>query len=723
MSASAEGGAPAHGPARARLRALIAALLATVAVGCLAAPAAQAFRAMTWNIGGGPSNEVAGPRFVHSMPFRISDVAAVIGRYRPDVLALQEVCSWQAQALGNVLGYSVFHTATVGGLADPRAGANGNCDFGDAVLTRRSWAAGGLYHRDLLPPAQCKDYGQQSGIAECRDQMGVLAQVAGRWVRATSAHLGSQFEPYRTPDGQGEQLRRLVDEASRAESAALMMGDYNLSPQDRRLTPRMARLGYKDAGGSTPGKRCDPRAGCGLTFPSGGAFGTPYLKGDYIYFRGFAYAPRGRRGPVSANVGTRPASDHKPLIADLVATLPVVGITAPASGLSTTARRPQITGVSSGGASPQAPVSLDVHAGASAAGPVVFSAQPVPAGDGNWSVDTPLDLADGVYTVVASWQGVRSGLSTFIVDNTPPSTSIADGPQGIAGPNPKFGFSSTEPDSAFEHAPSYECSLDGAAFAPCGPAFRFHGLNETQHTVRVRSIDAAGNVDPNGDARSFNVDATPPQTTILTPPPAVDATTAVFSFASNEAGSTFRCTLDNGPRRRCAQTQAFRALTPGRHTLKVQAADPVVNIDPVGATVSWLTAPVLTHLQVRPGRFSLPPAKAPKPATTISFQLSGKAKVRIAFEQPAAGVLVAGTCVAPEAAPPGAPAPACTRWLSSGRVLQVAGKLGLNRLTFAGRIRRRALAPGRYRLAATPSDPVAGSGLPRTVFVTVAKRR
>jgi large repetitive protein len=53
-----------------------------------------------------------------------------------------------------------------------------------------------------------------------------------------------------------------------------------------------------------------------------------------------------------------------------------------------------------------------------------------------------------------------------------------------------FRFSSSEPGSSFD------CALNGAAFAPCSTPTRYTGLARGEHEFRVRAIDRAGNVDP-----------------------------------------------------------------------------------------------------------------------------------------------------------------------------------------------------------------------------------
>ena len=63
---------------------------------------------------------------------------------------------------------------------------------------------------------------------------------------------------------------------------------------------------------------------------------------------------------------------------------------------------------------------------------------------------------------------------------------------------------------------TFQCSLDGAAFATCPAGYT--GLAQGAHTFQVRARDAAGNVDASPDSRSWTVDTSVPTTTIATGP-------------------------------------------------------------------------------------------------------------------------------------------------------------------------------------------------------------
>jgi hypothetical protein len=87
-------------------------------------------------------------------------------------------------------------------------------------------------------------------------------------------------------------------------------------------------------------------------------------------------------------------------------------------------------------------------------------------------------------------------------DTTPPDTPITSGPPASGlDSTPTFVFGSTEPASRFE------CSLDGAPFVPCTSPFTTARLAVGRHTLAVRAIDAAGNVDPTPSVYVFEIGA------------------------------------------------------------------------------------------------------------------------------------------------------------------------------------------------------------------------
>jgi endonuclease/exonuclease/phosphatase family metal-dependent hydrolase len=288
-------------PSTRRARAL-ALLVALVALGAVPAPA-LALRAMTWNIAGSPLNG----RAQAGLPFALGDVEAVIARNAPDAVALQESCSWQANTLARELGMTAWHEITVARFTDTRPGSPGTCDYGDALLTRAPATA--HVRVDLLDPARCRSDATVTAsppLPECR----VLMSGLFSGLRAATTHVG--IDP-----GQPAQLSAVVAATGATTGPSLLMGDMNVLPDNPRLAPRLAARGFREVTGIVPGLPCAAAPACRQTFPAGGAFGRPVSRPDMVFTRGLRLVRGGAHGPADVMVGGRPASDHRPLIADV----------------------------------------------------------------------------------------------------------------------------------------------------------------------------------------------------------------------------------------------------------------------------------------------------------------------------------------------------------------------------------------------------------------------
>ncbi len=175
------------------------------------------------------------------------------------------------------------------------------------------------------------------------------------------------------------------------------------------------------------------------------------------------------------------------------------------------------------------------------------------------------------------------------VDDDPPATTITDGPVGTIGTSgTAFSFESDELRSTFE------CSVDGAAFADCQSPHIVSGLTTGEHTFSVHAIDPAGNVETPDVSRTFTVDTsldgTPPDTAITSGPTgasAIGENYASFGFASTEAGSTFECSLDGAAFAQCTSPRTYTGLADGDHTFEVRARDSVGNVDGSPASVTF----------------------------------------------------------------------------------------------------------------------------------------
>jgi len=87
-------------------------------------------------------------------------------------------------------------------------------------------------------------------------------------------------------------------------------------------------------------------------------------------------------------------------------------------------------------------------------------------------------------------------------DTTPPETTIDSGPSGTtSSTSAQFTFSASEPAT-------FQCRLDGAAFAACASPRSYSDLATGGHAFEVRATDTAGNVDPSPASRTWTIATT-----------------------------------------------------------------------------------------------------------------------------------------------------------------------------------------------------------------------
>jgi hypothetical protein len=203
---------------------------------------------------------------------------------------------------------------------------------------------------------------------------------------------------------------------------------------------------------------------------------------------------------------------------------------------------------------------------------------------------------------------------TWTIDLTAPNTMLApaDPTSPTTATSADFDFSATEAGATFE------CSLDGAAFASCTSRKTYTGLGDGPHTFQVHAIDPAGNVDPTPGSFSWTVDRTPPETSLASGTPAdpSNGKSATFGFSASEPGSSFECSLDGGAYTSCAGSKTYTGLADGTRNFSVRAIDAAGNVDPTPATYTWRidTAPPDTTLGS--GR---PPAVVSSSSATFDF--------------------------------------------------------------------------------------------------------
>ncbi|WP_164019414.1 adventurous gliding motility protein AgmC [Pyxidicoccus trucidator] len=112
-------------------------------------------------------------------------------------------------------------------------------------------------------------------------------------------------------------------------------------------------------------------------------------------------------------------------------------------------------------------------------------------------------------------------------------------------------------------------------------------LDETDHTVRLVTVDRANNSSDRSEEVGFFVDVTGPNTVIESGPESrIRSTSATFTFSSEE-GATFECSLNRGAYDACPPDGVFSGLEEGGQSLEVRAKDAAGNPDPSPATYSW----------------------------------------------------------------------------------------------------------------------------------------
>jgi hypothetical protein len=208
-------------------------------------------------------------------------------------------------------------------------------------------------------------------------------------------------------------------------------------------------------------------------------------------------------------------------------------------------------------------------------------------------------LADGSHTfqVKASDAAGNTGTAasyTWTIDTVAATASITASPTNPStSSSASFSFSS-------EAGATFQCAIDGAAFAACASPKSYTGLADGSHTFQVKATDAAGNT---GAAASYTwtIDTSAPTATIGTSPSnPSNSSSPSFSFSS-EAGATFQCALDGASFAACTSPKSYTGVADGSHTFQVKATDAAGNtgaaasytwtIDTVGATASITASP------------------------------------------------------------------------------------------------------------------------------------
>jgi uncharacterized membrane protein len=198
----------------------------------------------------------------------------------------------------------------------------------------------------------------------------------------------------------------------------------------------------------------------------------------------------------------------------------------------------------------------------------------------------------------------------------PYGVDIVSGPEPItAQQTASFEFSSPTDGATFE------CSLDGAAFAQCTSPQSYSALANGQHAFRVRAlVDGSPPTAP--AEQDWTIDTQPPTVTIDSAPSGTQNppnATITFHGTSQDAADpqlAFTCQLDAAAAVPCDSPQTLTGLSDGPHTYSTSATDALGNTSSAPAVARWTV-----NTSIGPAALidSQPPDPSDSPGATIAF--------------------------------------------------------------------------------------------------------
>ncbi|OKL38400.1 Ig-like domain-containing protein [Pontibacter flavimaris] len=166
-------------------------------------------------------------------------------------------------------------------------------------------------------------------------------------------------------------------------------------------------------------------------------------------------------------------------------------------------------------------------------------------------------------------------------DTVAPETTIASKPGELSNSSTaKFGFSSNE------SGVTYQVSINGGDFTTVATPYTVNSLTDGKHTLQVRAVDAAGNIDATPASYSWTIDTKAPAAPVVAAPeegkvlsnnkPSISGTAEAGSTVSIVSGTTKVGTVTAGKDGKWSFVPAT-ALAEGAQQLSATATDAAGN--------------------------------------------------------------------------------------------------------------------------------------------------
>ncbi|RPJ33463.1 MAG: hypothetical protein EHM35_10520, partial [Planctomycetaceae bacterium] len=209
----------------------------------------------------------------------------------------------------------------------------------------------------------------------------------------------------------------------------------------------------------------------------------------------------------------------------------------------------------------------------------------------------------GPCTSPAEYNDLLPGSYTFSVRAIDPGGNIDPSPAShswtvvtqpvatiLSGPDSESNVrSATFTFSADQDGSTFECSLDLGPYETCVSPHSIDGLADGSHQFAVQALTVSGIASVEPAVYDWVVEASAPETTILSGPAATTtATSATFTFSANEASVLFECALDGAAFAECFTPHGVASLSFGEHTLLVRATDNAGNVEQTPASYTWM---------------------------------------------------------------------------------------------------------------------------------------